>query len=391
MNNQFPTQTVNQPDFTRAALPQLSTEARALFEKEVHESYPLPVSHPFHNWDRHITEVLAAVHRFCDLLERLGRKPDREVLETAAKSHDGWYAADHASLGFKTKEALAAHNTKQLLLKLGASEEFANRVAEAILDTDKSRDPQTLEGKILRAADLSGLALDREAFEAGTKLLHVEFQNGRGRSIEYRDFVKWQLGAVLADYLAATIYLTPHATDANGRSIWHKASLGNIQQVYWNAPTIAMFNPSELPGAFYERRELSGGELIVGVSSEKNLRAELDFLRNWKGKLDAPALVVPGTSVAASIPDKSCEEVHVVFDPVRPDVSELVRITQPGGRIFLYLSENHSSGQQLLTEYMLNLASSAQLMEVTNLGGWKALVFITTDKAPSTNIVKSIC
>ena len=194
-------------------------------------------------------------------------------------------------------------------------------------------------------------------------------------SVEFSAFVKWQLGNVLADYLATTIYLTPGATDERGRSTWHMAALGNFQKAYWSAPTIALFAPSSLPEAFYSRRELNGTELVLGVAPEKELRDELAFLKNWENKKDVPALVTPGSRRAASIPDAFCDEVHIAFDPQNPGIEEAVRVLGDGGRLHLYLPEASHGHQALVTEHVSSLAHISQLQEISTLGEWKTLVF----------------
>lgn len=344
----------------------LSLRANLLsqFEQGIRETYPQGSTHPYHNWQHHIPQVMKATALLIERIERAGGQVDRDVVAAAVLGHDAGYGYDFRTLGFKSREDLAADLSERLLLQLGSDPLFAGRVAGAIRATERGAPMVSIEEHLLRAADLNGLAGEQKDFLADSHRLHIEYQRARGERSEYLTFFRWQTDVVLSGYLAAMIQLTPEAGDALGRSLWHQRAVANICSTDWQASTIALIGCDSLPAAVMAGREMSGSELILATADRTRLTHELERLQKLEGRNGVPVLVVPGRSGAVSLPDRSCTEVHVQLDRSLVDIYEAIRVAQDGASLSIYLPQTMSGLNNLVIEGVLEIGGIKGLSRI---------------------------
>lgn len=182
----------------------------------------------YHNFT-HFLDVVGYAQRLVFKVQALGTDPDWEIIFYAILFHDAGYSEDHRALGFQTKEAYAEHLARKYLAEAGLSPDRLERVASCIRATDRHHAVQTLEEKIVRAADLAGLAEPYEKFreKAGALLHEFEFLYGRRLTqVEWKEMVVKNLSI----YLKQHIQLTADYYSAAGTSDWHDRVNENLRR-----------------------------------------------------------------------------------------------------------------------------------------------------------------
>jgi len=184
---------------------------------------------PYHNFEH----ALAAVEHGRRLVERCheaGLDVDGEVVYLALLFHDAGYEDDEAALGFASKEAYAADIAARTLKERGFDPSTIDRVVRAILSTEHGASFDFVEQKVVRAADLAGLAADFETFRTNAQALRTEVRILYGEEIPWRDWVE-RVCARLEFYLGQDIHLTDHYFGPDGRSAFHSALSDNLARL----------------------------------------------------------------------------------------------------------------------------------------------------------------
>ncbi len=182
----------------------------------------------YHNFD-HVLDVLDAAQDLVSRVRRTGLNPDWEVIFYAILFHDAGYIENHRALGFETKEAYAAYLAEKHLKEFEFPQEKIKRVISCIRATDRKGSFDGLEEKIVRAADLAGLADPYEKFfQKSERLLmeHVRLHKDRPTQIQWKEMVALNL----MYYLRQHIQLTGDYYNSAGDSDWHKRVDDNLNQ-----------------------------------------------------------------------------------------------------------------------------------------------------------------
>lgn len=128
---------------------------------------------PYHNFS-HALDVLAASEELLSRCYAEGISVDAEVVYPALLLHDAGYHEDHTAAGFESKEALSAELANRELRRHQYPPRLIEAVQAAILSTRCGVVCQTIEARLVKAADLSGLAADYRLFRQNSLRLWRE-------------------------------------------------------------------------------------------------------------------------------------------------------------------------------------------------------------------------
>jgi len=142
---------------------------------------------PYHSF-KHVQGTLAAGALLVERCLKQGIPIDGEVVYYALLFHDAGYQEDHAGKGFATKEEYSAHLAVRCLRTEAISEPIIERVVAAILSTRWDAQFTSNEEKVVRAADLAGLASNYETFRANAEKLHREHEMLTGQKVTWAEW-----------------------------------------------------------------------------------------------------------------------------------------------------------------------------------------------------------
>lgn len=184
----------------------------------------------YHNFD-HALKMLAVALDIADRCEKEGKKLIKDVIRYACLFHDAGYYENEKKAGFLIKEAYSADLARKELTKLNIEEDIIEQVVVAILATEKKADISDLsiEGMIVRVADLSGFAGNYNVFLLNNKKLKKEAEGICGYDISWEEW-KIKTEEIMDFYLSQEIKLTKSYEDENGESIFHKKAKENLQR-----------------------------------------------------------------------------------------------------------------------------------------------------------------
>lgn len=182
---------------------------------------------PYHSFD-HVRDTL---ERAADLLERCRRHDlgvDDEVVQAALLFHDAGYHLDPEEQGHDSPEALSASIAQEELDDIGVDAAVIEQVRDCIMATRPEAQAHTPEQKIVRAADLGGLAGSYAEFLEDAGALREEHAYLHG---ERQPLQAWVEGVrkTLQFYLAQDIRLTPEHDDGE-ESRWHRSVRQNLER-----------------------------------------------------------------------------------------------------------------------------------------------------------------
>jgi len=115
---------------------------------------------PYHNFE-HALHVAKKSEEIAEQCEKEGISISKKVIFYAALFHDAGYAEKSE---FQSKEEYSAYLAGKALETLGVDKETIIKVKQAIIATHQLATFGTPEEKIVRTADLSGLAASYEEF-----------------------------------------------------------------------------------------------------------------------------------------------------------------------------------------------------------------------------------
>jgi HD superfamily phosphodiesterase len=182
---------------------------------------------PYHNF-QHARDVAEEGERIVARCLREGIPVDADVVFYACLFHDAGYHEDHLALGFSSKEAYSAHLAEVSLLRFGVPAGTIGRVAEAILATHCDARCDSNESKAVRAADLSGLALDYLLFRTNAIRLKREYEMMSGTQVPWENWKKQSCNR-LELFLREHLDLTSDYFDQHGNSVFHLRARENIR------------------------------------------------------------------------------------------------------------------------------------------------------------------
>lgn len=176
----------------------------------------------YHNFN-HVLDVISNAKKILDDCKKDCVIVDEAVVYYAILFHDAGYIENHFEKGFESKEEYAAFLAEETLRNFKFSDELIGRIKTAIVGTKDAGDFLTNEAKVVRAADLAGLAGDYKIFKENAKKLRKEWKMNTIKLIEF--------------YLDQDIRLTK-AHDVNGESAFHKKVKENLKR-FLNDPDFA--------------------------------------------------------------------------------------------------------------------------------------------------------
>ena len=184
---------------------------------------------PYHNFE-HALAAVGHGERLVARCREAGIDVDATVVYLALLFHDAGYEHDERALGFSSKEAYAADIASRALSSRGFDPETIERVAAAILSTEHGARFECVEQKVVRAADLAGLAADYDTFRANAEALRTELRLLQGEDVPWPEWVR-RVDARLGFYLGQDIHLTDHYFGPDGRSAFHTALAANLARL----------------------------------------------------------------------------------------------------------------------------------------------------------------
>lgn len=206
-----------------------SNEERVEFLKEVERvAGEMYGDIPYHNFD-HAKESLELGYEIIARCEASGIEVDSDLIRYSLLFHDAGYHENHQAKGFESKEEYSAHLAEEALRELGVPEATIEKVKECIISTHKDKSFDSLEEKIVRAADLVGLAYEYEKFKENAIKIKKENEILSGNDISWDDFKKGVKG-IIEDYLSQDIRLTECYKDEEGGSRFHKKTKENLDR-----------------------------------------------------------------------------------------------------------------------------------------------------------------
>lgn len=183
---------------------------------------------PYHNFN-HASEALESGYEIVARCQASNIEVDSDVIRYSILFHDAGYHENHEEKGFENKEEYSAYLAEKSLRSIGVSEEIIGKVKSCIVSTHKDAEFNTTEEKIVRAADLVGLAGEYEYFRDNAMKLKEEAEMMSGNKISLEDW-KRMVGSIIGFYLSQDIRLTECYRDEEGGSRFHKKTRSNLDR-----------------------------------------------------------------------------------------------------------------------------------------------------------------
>lgn len=184
---------------------------------------------PYHNFQHALDTVEAADSIVCHCLNE-GIRFDAKVVYYAALLHDAGFHKNHSAFGCESKEAYSAQLATDILGHRGVYSRTIEKVTGAILSTHKNATFLSVEQKVVRAADLSGLAREYDVFRNNSKNLKSEHELFSARTLSWVEWID-KAADVIRFYLAQEIRLTSYFYNENGESAFHQAVKQNLDRL----------------------------------------------------------------------------------------------------------------------------------------------------------------
>ncbi len=183
----------------------------------------------YHKFD-HIRMVFGEADRILQRCKKHNIEVDENVVYLALLFHDAGFIENHALKGFESKEAYSADLAGQILPKHNYPDETVRQVQQAIMCTHCDHRCQSNEDKVVKAADLAGLAADFDFFLKNTVRLRAEYEMFNQSEIEWEH---WKQLAIdrLRIFIEDEMELTDEEFDENGNSLFKLAVAENIQRL----------------------------------------------------------------------------------------------------------------------------------------------------------------
>jgi len=191
---------------------------------------------PYHNF-RHVLTTVEAAQEILARCAHEGIRVDSRIVYYALLFHDAGYQHDHRALGHASKEHYSVLLALDCLKRHRHGERVLKKVESAILSTMRTGSFVTAEQKVVRAADLSGLASTYDDFLRNTKCLWDECAILTGQRMSWADWIR-ETTETVQFYLSQEIRLTSYFMDHEGESAFHarvRANLDRLQRE--QAPT----------------------------------------------------------------------------------------------------------------------------------------------------------
>lgn len=188
---------------------------------------------PYHNFEHALTTLVSAETILGRCVSE-GIRVDPQVVYLALLFHDAGYHEDHRAKGFDSKEAYSADLAQRSLMRRRTTSRVIGKVVAAVMSTMRDATFVTAEQKVVRAADLSGLAADYDTFFDNTRRLWEEYELLCGTRPAWPDWVR-ATNEIVHHYLSQEIRLTSYFSNASGESVFHTRARANLQRLQQEA------------------------------------------------------------------------------------------------------------------------------------------------------------
>ena len=184
---------------------------------------------PYHNFE-HIEQTLSSADRIVARCLQENIRINLQVVYYALLFHDAGYHEDHRAKGHATREAYSAHLARAVLDEFDVPDRDIDKTLAAILATEKDASFVTVEQKVVRAADLSGMAGPYDQFLVKSLKLKRELEYLNNKEVTWH---QWQVKSrdVLNHYMAQEIRLTSYFYNDSGESEFHAQVRENLRRL----------------------------------------------------------------------------------------------------------------------------------------------------------------
>ncbi len=184
---------------------------------------------PYHNFD-HVTRAILAGEEIMESCREGGISFDEDAVYYAILLHDAGFHEDHTALGFESKEAYSAEIAREFLGRMSVSQAIIDKVVSAILSTHIDGLCRATEDKIVRRADISGMASDYEQFRCDTVNLKRELEMLSGKAVTWDDW-KQQAYEKINLFLREDLGLTDNDYDRDGTPVFNTRVRQNLDRM----------------------------------------------------------------------------------------------------------------------------------------------------------------
>lgn len=295
---------------------------------------------PYHNIG-HPQDVRDHARKLVERCKKAGISVEELVVELGALLHDALSDVDPKLFGHDSSESLAAFVSKNLLINLGVPLETAEKVSQGIKATNALVNPQTVEEKILRAADLREMSASYNEFRANSLKLKHEAELRRGVTIDLWSSTVSQC-KYLQLYLWRMIELTPDALDSDGRSVWHTIAMRNILGLAEESSASRDRTVRVIVTEIGEDGKIMVPEsapkediCFIALSPKEELREaalkNLRALQQHAGADPTYGFILPGTAETIPLPEQSVDEIMI--QATAGNLAELARVLKRKGEV----------------------------------------------------------
>ena len=184
---------------------------------------------PYHNFG-HAIEVVRQARAIVTRCAQESVPVRTDIVYLACLFHDAGFHIDHVRMGHASKEAYSAQLAADMLGLYGMAQEDIELVMAAILSTHCDGRCQSNEEKVVKSADLSGVAADYEAFRSVSIRLKKEAEIFAGRELAWDTWAR-QACERLELFLYEDLHLTSDYFDEDGNSVFHLRARENMRRL----------------------------------------------------------------------------------------------------------------------------------------------------------------
>lgn len=184
---------------------------------------------PYHNFS-HALETLASARELVERCRDADMDIDAAIVYPAALFHDAGYQEDHRQYGHDSKEAYSSALAVRVLHHYGYASADIHAVSSAILSTECGVECESIEARLVRAADLSGLGASYRLFIQNALRLWREEVILSGREVSWESW-RDQAVAILEQFLDEDLGLSPDCYAPDGEAWLNKHGRENLDRL----------------------------------------------------------------------------------------------------------------------------------------------------------------
>lgn len=181
----------------------------------------------YHNAS-HALRAVTWGERLLRVCSQAGVRVDATVVRLALLFHDAGYGTDLSTVGCPDAESYAAALARRTLTGRIAPP-VLDAIEAAIQGTRLTTQPDTLEGMVVRAADLADLAADYETFAANSEALREEHERLSETRLSLADWGE-SVDRLLSAYLEERLWPLELLDDGSEQSGFHSAAKANLRR-----------------------------------------------------------------------------------------------------------------------------------------------------------------